>query len=224
LRFEYVDDVTWRNSAEALRSGRIDIAPDLTWRNALDAWKVPHPDTSSGIQAGSTSASVRDSLIFSRPYFVGTVFVVSSERLNLLVDARNLAGRRIAIKGGGAIEDAIRHGDIPVILLTYDDDRDALAAVAEGNADAAIGPDVSMLPLVQRQYRDKLFVSGGLPDTPYALSIATRSDLPVLASILDKSSPRSRRATPSRSCINGSSRPTTANRRFNRSFTTDAGR
>ena len=85
------------------------------------------------------------------------------------------------------MEAAIRHGDIPVILLTYDDDRDALAAVAEGNADAAIGPDVSMLPLVQRQYRDKLFVSGGLPDTPYALSIATRSDLPVLASILDKS-------------------------------------
>lgn len=187
LRFEYVDDVTWRNSAEALRSGRIDIAPDLTWRNALDAWRVAHPDTSSGIQADSTPASVRDNLIFSRPYFVGTVFVVTSERLNLLVDARNLAGRRIAIKGGGAMEAAIRHGDIPVILLTYDDDRDALAAVAEGNADAAIGPDVSMLPLVQRQYREKLFVSGGLPDTPYALSIATRSDLPVLASILDKS-------------------------------------
>lgn len=187
LRFEYVDDVTWRNSAEALRSGRIEIAPDLMWRNALDAWRIPHADTNSRIPANATASSVRDSLIFSRPYFVGTVFVVTSERLNLLVDARSLAGRRIAIKGGGAMEAAIRNGDIPVILLTYDDEQEALAAVAEGNADAAIGPDVSMLPLVQRQYRDKLFVSGGLPDTPYALSIATRSDLPVLASILDKS-------------------------------------
>ncbi|WP_175854178.1 ATP-binding protein [Burkholderia anthina] len=187
LRFEYVDDVTWRNSADALRSGRIDIVPDLTWRDTLDAWRMPHPGTTSDTTASSAPPSPRDNLIFSRPYFSGTVFVVTSERLNLLVDPRNLAGRRIAVKGGGAVEAAIRHGDIPVSLLTYDDDRDALAAVANGNADAAIGTDVSLLPLVQRQFRDKLFVSGGLPDSPYALSLATRNDLPVLASILDKS-------------------------------------
>jgi len=187
LRFEYVDDVTWRNSEEALRSGRIEIAPDLMWRNAINAWRVPHADASLGVTVSAASTAVRDHLIFSRPYFVGTVFVVTSERSNLLVDPRNLAGRRIAIKGGGAMEAAIRNGDIPVTLLTYDEEQEALAAVAEGKADAAIGPDVSMLPLVQRQYRDRLFVSGGLPDTPYALSIATRRDLPVLASILDKS-------------------------------------
>lgn len=189
LRFEYVDDVTWHNSADALHSGRIDIVPDLTWRDTLNAWRMPHPGTTLGTTANSDSRTIspRDKLIFSRPYFSGTVFVVTSERLNLLVDARNLAGRRIAIKGGGAVEAAIRHGDIPVSLLTYDDESDALAAVADGIADAAIGPDVSLLPLVQRQYRDKLFVSGGLPDSPYALSIATRSDMPVLASIIDKS-------------------------------------
>ncbi|RBL66930.1 histidine kinase, partial [Pseudomonas sp. MWU13-2625] len=38
-----------------------------------------------------------------------------------------------------------------------------------------------------RQYRNKLFVTGGLPDTAYALAIATRRDMAVLASILDKS-------------------------------------
>ncbi|MDR2297604.1 MAG: response regulator [Comamonas sp.] len=189
LRFEYVDDVTWHNSADAFHSGRIDIVPDLTWRDTLNAWRMPHPGTTLGTTASSDNRTIspRDNLIFSRPYFSGTVFVVTSERLNLLVDARNLAGQRIAIKGGGAVEAAIRHGDIPVSLLTYDDERDALAAVADGIADAAIGPDVSLLPLVQRQYRDKLFVSGGLPDSPYALSIATRSDMPVLASIIDKS-------------------------------------
>lgn len=188
LRFEYVDDVTWRDSADALRTGRIDIVPDLTWRDTLNAWSMPDsPRPGASANGESPLLSPRDQLLFSRPYFSGTVFVVTSERLNLLVNSRDLAGRRIAIKGGGSVEAAIRHGDIPVRLLTYDDERDALQAVADGDADAAIGPEVSLLPLVQRQYRDKLFVSGGLPDSPYALSIATRSDMPLLASIIDKS-------------------------------------
>ncbi|TEU90120.1 response regulator [Burkholderia cepacia] len=187
LRFEYVDDVTWRDSMDALRSGRIDVVPDVTWRGASDALQMPGPDTASGATAGGGATLLRSDLIVSRPYFVGTVFVIASERQNLFVDSRNLAGRRVAIKGGGALEIAIRHGDIPVTLLTYDDERDALEAVSHGDADVAIGPDMSILPLLQRQYRDKLLVTGGLPDSPYALAIATRPDMPVLASILDKS-------------------------------------
>ncbi|UIY58873.1 ATP-binding protein [Burkholderia cepacia] len=187
LRFEYVDDVTWRDSMDALRSGRIDVVPDVTWRGASDALQMPGPGTASGATAGGGATLLRSDLIVSRPYFVGTVFVIASERQNLFVDSRNLAGRRVAIKGGGALEIAIRHGDIPVTLLTYDDERDALEAVSHGDADVAIGPDMSILPLLQRQYRDKLFVTGGLPDSPYALAIATRPDMPVLASILDKS-------------------------------------
>ncbi|RXV64245.1 response regulator [Burkholderia stabilis] len=187
LRFEYVDDVTWRNSADALRSGRIDIIPDVSWRTAPVAATTRNPDVPSLPAVSGNDAGSRRDIIVSRPYFVGTIFVVTSRRENMFVGARSLAGRRIAIKGGGSLETAIRHGDIPVILLTYEDDHDALAAVADGDADVAIGPDVSILPLVQRQYRDDLFVSGGLPDSPYTLAIATRSDMPVLASILDKS-------------------------------------
>ncbi|MCA8300108.1 response regulator [Burkholderia seminalis] len=187
LRFQYVDDVTWRNSAEALHAGAIDIVPDVAWRPAPAAVTTRSPEAAP-LPAGSRmDAEPRRDIIVSRPYFVGTTFVVTTGRQNLFVGARSLAGRRVAIKGGGSLEAAIRHGDIPVILLTYDDEHDALAAVANGDADVAIGPDVSVLPLVQRQYRDELFVSGGLPDSPYTLSMATRSDMPVLASILDKS-------------------------------------
>ncbi|RKT99877.1 histidine kinase [Burkholderia sp. Nafp2/4-1b] len=187
LRFEYVDGVTWRDSVDALRAGRIDIVPDVTWRSAYNALKKNAPGAKAGVTASEDATSLRSNVIVSRPYFVGTVLVVAPEHLNLFVDVRNLAGRRVAVKGGGALEDALRHGDIPVTLLTYDDERDALAAVSDGDADVAVGPDMSILPLLQRQYRNQLFVSGGLPDNPYALAIATRRDMPVLASILDKS-------------------------------------
>ncbi|WP_175673297.1 ATP-binding protein [Burkholderia ambifaria] len=187
LRFEYVDDVAWSDSLPALRSGRIDIIPDVTWRGLSKVHDSQLPGAASATSPSEGTAAQQNEINVSRPYFVGTVVVITSEHLNLFVDSRNLAGHRVAIKGGGSLEASIRHGDIPVTLLTYDDVRDALAAVADGDADVAIGTDISILPVVQRQYHDKLFVSGALPDHPYALSIATRHDMPVLASIIDKS-------------------------------------
>jgi signal transduction histidine kinase/CheY-like chemotaxis protein/HPt (histidine-containing phosphotransfer) domain-containing protein len=50
-----------------------------------------------------------------------------------------------------------------------------------------VGPDISILPLLHRRFKDRLFVAGGLPDGPYALAMATRRDMPVLAAILNKS-------------------------------------
>ncbi|MGZ2746307.1 ATP-binding protein [Burkholderia stagnalis] len=187
LRFDYVDDISWRNSADALQSGRIDIVPDVMWRSRLDTPWVHHLDIASDAAKHDDWAWSRQDIIVSRPYFVGTVFVVAPEHPNLFIDSQNLAGLRIAIKGGGALEAAIRHGDIPVTLLTYDDESTALAAVANGDADAAVGADMSILPLMRRQFHDQLFVAGGLPDGQYALAMATRRDMPVLASILEKS-------------------------------------
>lgn len=166
LRFEYVD-VTWANSYAALMSGKIDMVPDVSKSTDISRY--------------------RNGAIVGRPYFVGTMFVVASERLNQFVAFRNLAGRRIAIKGNGGLEYAIRQSGLPVTLLTYDNERAALAAVADGSADVAIGPDMSILPLLRRQFEGELFVTGGLSDRPYALAMATRSDTPLLASILDKS-------------------------------------
>ncbi|WP_330989207.1 ATP-binding protein [Burkholderia territorii] len=168
LRFEYVDDVTWRNSYDALMSGKIDVAPSIS--KTFDHSRYRDPG-----------------IIVGQPYFVGTVIVVASKRLNIFVDFHKLAGRRVAIMGGGGLEYAFRNGPTPVTLLTYDDDRDALAAVADGNADVAIGADMSLLPLLRRQFQDQLYVSGGLADRPYALAMATRRDMALLASILDKS-------------------------------------
>ena len=167
LRFEYVESVAWPNAYSALLSGDIDMVPDVS--------------------ASADSSRYRNTTSLSRPYFVGTVVVVAPASLNLFTDFESLAGRRIAIKRGGALEYAIRNSGVPVTLLSYNNEYSALAAVADGKADVAIGPDMSILPLVRRQFQGELFLSGGLPDRPYALSLATRRDNPILASILDKS-------------------------------------
>lgn len=167
LRFEYVDDLSRADSHSALMTGKVDLVPDV-----------------------SKSADIsrfRGDMLISQPYFVGTMVVVAPERLNLFVSFRSLSGRRIAIKGNGALEYAIRQSGISVTLITYNDERDALEALVDGQADVAIGTDISILPLLRRQFQGQLFLTGGLPDRPYALSMATRSDMAELASILDKS-------------------------------------
>lgn len=164
LRFEYVDDVSWSNSAEALKSGRIDMVPDVT----------------------SDTLRFTD-LSFTQSYFVGTIVVVAPEHVDVVADFRSLAGRRVAIKGSGGLDFVIRESGLPITLMPYQTERDALAAVADGDADVAVGPDMSLLPLVRHQFKDKLYLSGSLPERPYSLAFATRSDSRMLASILEKS-------------------------------------
>ncbi|WP_419469031.1 histidine kinase dimerization/phospho-acceptor domain-containing protein, partial [Burkholderia diffusa] len=72
-------------------------------------------------------------------------------------------------------------------VLTFDSEEGALAAVAAGEADAALGVDVTMLPIVRSRYLSQLFMSGMLADRPVSLAMITRTDMPILASIIDKS-------------------------------------
>ncbi|KVT66396.1 histidine kinase [Burkholderia ubonensis] len=167
LRFEFVDGACWTNSINALTSGKIDMSPDWPKNQDLERY--------------------RNGVISSTPYFVGTVAVVTTDREYLFVDFQGLAGKRVAIKGGGALEYGIRQSKVPVTLLTFPNEREALEAVADGNADAALGTDATILPPLHRQFKGRLFLSGSLWDRPYALTLATRDDNRVLASILDKS-------------------------------------
>lgn len=167
LRFEYVDGACWQGATEALKSGRIDMSPDWSKGDAL----APH----------------REGLIASTPYYVGTIAIITAEQENLFASFRQLAGKRVAIKGGGGLERAIRHSSVPVTLLTFQEESEALEAVADDKADAALGTDVSIVPQLHRRFKGRLFLSGSLWDHPYALTMVTRKDNPVLASILDKS-------------------------------------
>ncbi|WP_230947083.1 ATP-binding protein [Burkholderia territorii] len=167
LRFEYVDGACWNNSANGLTSGKIDMSPDWPKSEVLERY--------------------RTGVISTSPYFVGTIDVVTTDREYLFVDFQRLAGKRVAIKGGGALEYGIRQSQVPVTLLPFRNEYEALKAVADGNADVALGTDATILPLLHRQFKGKLFLSGSVWDRPYTLALATRSDNPILASILDKS-------------------------------------
>ena len=167
LRFEYVDGACWNGSLAALKLGQVDMLPDWSKDEAV--------------------APYRDGYIASTPYYVGTIAIVTAEQENLFASFSQLSGKRLAIKGGGGLELAIRRSSVPVKLVTFQNESDALQAVVDGDADAALGTDASIVPQLHRQFKGQLFLSGSLWDRPYALTMVTRGDNPVLASILDKS-------------------------------------
>ena len=167
LRFEYVDGACWKGSMAALKLGQVDMLPD---------WSKDE-----------TVAPYRDGYIASTPYYVGTIAVVTAEQENLFASFSQLSGKRVAIKGGGGLELAILRSTVPVKLVTFQNESEALQAVVDGDADAALGTDASIVPQLHRQFKGQLFLSGSIWDRPYALTMVTRDDNPVLASILDKS-------------------------------------
>ena len=167
LRFDYVDGACWNGSLAALKLGQVDMLPDWSKDEAV--------------------APYRDGYIASTPYYVGTIAIVTAEQENLFASFSQLSGKRLAIKGGGGLELAIRRSSVPVKLVTFQNESDALQAVVDGDADAALGTDASIVPQLHRQFKGQLFLSGSLWDRPYALTMVTRGDNLVLASILDKS-------------------------------------
>ncbi|MCA7927657.1 response regulator [Burkholderia cepacia] len=167
LAFQTVPGTEWGHAYKALASGKVDLLPGV-WRELV-------PDR---IGAGA---------LVSAPYLVGRLTVVTRNDSAMIFGLQRLKGRRIAIKGHGAVEYFVRHSGVPLHVLTFDTEELALGAVANGEADAALGIDVTILPIVRRQFTGQLYMSGMLADRPVSLAMLSRADLPVLASIIDKS-------------------------------------
>lgn len=167
LTFRTVPGTEWGHAYEALASGKVDLLPGV-WRELAS-------------ERAGTSARV------SAPYLVGRLTVVTGNNSTMIFGLQRLKGQRVAIKGQGAVEYFVRHSGVPLDVRAFDTEELALAAVANGEADAALGIDVTILPIKRRQFSDQLYMSGMLADLPVSLAMLTRGNLPILASIIEKS-------------------------------------
>ncbi|MDB5774226.1 MAG: sensor protein evgS [Herbaspirillum sp.] len=166
LRFVVVP-VPQNQLVEALKAGQIDVLPAISPR--------------------FTSPRIRDQLIVSAPYFVGGTLIVTRAYGETIFEARNLSGKTVAFKSDGIYEQIFRdqYPDIRTLVVATPDE--ALAAVAADEADAAIGVDSVLLPILYGKYRNRLHVAGTIADVPAILSMGTTTRLPELAEIIRKS-------------------------------------
>ena len=165
LQVEYVSGPSWSEFLEMMKSGDLDVM--------LNIVKTPDRQTY---------------MLYTRPY-VDNPNTILSRRDTPYDSLEQLFGKTISVPKGFFYEEILKR-DFPRIKLhLVKDTLDAMKAVTFGEADAALGELAVFNYLKTRHLITDLVLSGevSMGDPEYALlNIATRKDLPLLASILDK--------------------------------------
>jgi two-component system sensor histidine kinase EvgS len=165
---------------------RFEVVPEPP-NEVAGALEKAEIDMLTAVSPTFTDFAIRRQLIVSPPYFVGSTIIVTRGYGEVIFDPHKLDGRTVALKGGGMYEQTLRRNYPGINMDLVDTPADALAAVAAKEADAAIGIDSVLLPILNTKYRNELHISGSIADVPAVISMGVRKQLPELASIVQKS-------------------------------------
>lgn len=167
LRFERVTTASWGDTLARLDSGEVQLGSAVAGRllNPLN----------------------RGRLLLSDAYFAGSTLVISCSETSILFDPGKLLGKRVAVRGGGGYQQYLEQHFPGAIILPTRDAGAALAAVAEGHADVAVGLDAALLPVMRRQYPGRLHIAGTLAQVPVEVAMGISPQAPELLGIVNKS-------------------------------------
>jgi signal transduction histidine kinase len=165
LKVEYVTGPTWNEFLEMMKEGTLDVM--------LNIVKTPKR---------------RQYLLYTRPYADNPNTIISRQE-NFYGSLKQLYGKTIAAPKGFFYEEILKR-DFPQIKLhLVKDTLESMKAVSFRQADAALGELAVFNYLIDKHLMTGLALSGevNLGGEEYSLlNMASRRDLPLLASILDK--------------------------------------
>src|SRR3546814_18357444 len=90
------------------------------------------------------------------------------------------------MKGGGAYQSTIQQRYPDIHILPTATPEEALLAVVNGDADAALDASQVMNPFLRRKYQNVLHVSAAISSLQMELAMGVLNTLPLLRSIVDK--------------------------------------
>ncbi|WP_207887546.1 transporter substrate-binding domain-containing protein [Pseudomonas sp. 30_B] len=160
----------------------------LQWRTYTDLAALERAVRAGGIDLapgiGQTPAALRDWL-FSDPYLRVPRLVVSDRLGGASVELESLEeGESVAVRGPGPVVDYLRGTYSGLTLQVVDSDREALRKVLGREASYAVIDEAQLARLTRETEFTGLSVVADI-GYPQLLRVATRRDLPELASIID---------------------------------------
>jgi|GEM_PF-4777163 len=165
LQVEYVTGPSWNEFMGMMRSGELDIMLNI----------VKTPDR-------------LEYLLFTPPY-ADNPNAILSRRGALYENLEQLSGKTVSLPKGFFFEEILKRDFPDIELNLVRNVLEAMKEVSFGRADAALGELAVLNHLLGEHMMTDLVVSGevdlGDPELSL-LNIATREDLPILASILTK--------------------------------------
>ena len=129
VRIELVPTTSWHQVLQGIRSKRIDMTPAVWPTKARRAY-----------------------LAFSAPYIETPWVFVTGIKAPYVDDAQALAGRKVAVVDGYAFSSSLKRREPGIDLVHVQTTAAALAAVAEGDAFAAVDDLAVANDLIQKQF------------------------------------------------------------------------
>lgn len=152
----HFDNLAYDTLYDALAARRVDV---------LISSIIPEPERTQDVS-------------YSPPYFdAGLLLVVRREETGI-AGPSDLAGRRLAVEAASAAEEIARRfaTNVPnMAIMTFSEPQQALAALAQGRADAAISDPISLAAFQQRQGAKFTAVGSRLTSEPYVI-VTRRQD------------------------------------------------
>lgn len=165
IQVEYVTGPSWNEFLEMMKNGSLDVM--------LNIVKTPE----------------RMQYLLYTPPYADNPNAILSKKDTPYNTVESLFGKTVALPKGFFTEEVLRKNFPEIKLLPMEDMLESMKAVSFGKADAALGELAVFNHLLNAHMMSDLVVSGEaiMGDPEYSLlNIATRKDLPVLASILTK--------------------------------------
>ncbi|CCQ75258.1 transporter substrate-binding domain-containing protein [Magnetospira sp. QH-2] len=165
LNIEYVTGPTWNEFLEMMKQGDLEVM--------LNIVKTPER---------------QKYLLYTEPYANNPNTILSKAETPYKT-LQDLFDKTVSVPKGFFYEEILKRDYPEITVLPVDNTLDSMKAVQFGTADAAFGELAVFSHLMDEHMMSDLAVSGEvkLGDPEFALlNIATRKDLPILASILEK--------------------------------------
>ncbi|MCB2099256.1 MAG: transporter substrate-binding domain-containing protein, partial [Rhodobacterales bacterium] len=164
---------------------RVDYVTGPTWNDFLGMMKTGDLDVMLNI----VRTRERETYLLYTPPYGNNPNSILSRRGSRYTTLEQLAGKSVALPKGFFYEEILRKDHPHITLLLVRDVLESMKAVSYGQADAALGELAVFNYLLGEHLMTDLVVSGevsmGRPELTL-LNMATRKDLPLLASILTK--------------------------------------
>lgn len=162
LRFEVVKEAGWTEVMRRLSAREIDLVPAI-----------------------AETPERRETMRFTEPYLSFPAAIFSAADVAYLGGPEALIGKSVAVVAGEAVESWLRSEWPEIRMVSYRDTREALRAVARGDAYAFVGNLVTTSYYIGQSGLTQIKVAGETPFR-YRLGMAVRTDWPELAQILQK--------------------------------------